>query len=175
MFKQPQYQIKRQNGFTLIELLTTVAIAGILAAIAVPSYRSFILTHRIKNASFDFANSMMLARSEAIKINATVNMVPAGSSWANGWCVYYASNTVNCSTGTGTFVQRHESMNNIAITGAPTTISYTRNGRLASSISAFNTKIASSQSGVTYQARCIVTDATGMPISKTISSSGSCP
>jgi type IV pilus assembly protein PilE len=55
IMKQPQY------GFTLIELMVTVAIVGILASIAIPSYQGSVMKSRradAKGVLLGLANAM---------------------------------------------------------------------------------------------------------------------
>ena len=71
------------SGFTLTELMIVVAIAGILAAIAIPSFTSLGESQRVKSASFEMYALLNIARSEAIKRNGdvTVAVVKAGSAF----------------------------------------------------------------------------------------------
>lgn len=59
-------------GFTLIELMVTIAVAAILLAVAVPSFRHLIISNRLTTAANDVVTALTVARSEAIKRNADV-------------------------------------------------------------------------------------------------------
>ena len=55
-----QNRIERQKGFTLIELMIVVAIIGLLAAIAYPSYQSYVEKTRRGQAQADLLELVQL-------------------------------------------------------------------------------------------------------------------
>jgi type IV fimbrial biogenesis protein FimT len=84
---------RTQRGFTIMELMTVVAIVAILASFALPSFRDLVQRSRLKTAASDFHTSLTFARSEAIKRNGTVSVVPADASdWSRGWSVQFGGN-----------------------------------------------------------------------------------
>jgi len=81
--------------------MVTVAVAGVLAMMAVPSMRSFVQNNRLSSASNDLLRSFNLARTEAVKHQTNVVVcavadptlaVPRCSYGPfNGWIVFQDS------------------------------------------------------------------------------------
>lgn len=51
--------MKLKNGFTLIELMVTVAIVGILSAIAVPAYNSYVVRGKLSEVGASLSNARL--------------------------------------------------------------------------------------------------------------------
>lgn len=84
--KPPSGFKRAKGGFTLIELLVTLSVLGVLAAAAMPSYRSFLVNQQLSSASSEFLSSMLQARSESMRLGKNVAVLPVdGASWTSGW------------------------------------------------------------------------------------------
>lgn len=78
----------RLRGYTLLELMITVAIVAIVAGIAYPSMQDLLASQRVRAASSALYESLIAARGEAVKRNATVSFVT--DDLATGWSVQAA-------------------------------------------------------------------------------------
>lgn len=71
-----------------MELMITIAIAGILVGIAIPSFTSIIASNRVTTITNELVTSLNLARSEAIKRGEQVVVRKLGANWEGGWQVF---------------------------------------------------------------------------------------
>lgn len=141
---------KSSSGFTLAEIMVVVMILGVLASIALPSFRSLTVSQQVKNASFELFSSLSLARSEAIKRNGnvTITAVPYPSNEI-GWVI----------TAGGETIRTQGPLKGVVITPAGTGITYTRSGRPT----AAPTFQIDSSATPTVNVRCIRIELSGMP------------
>lgn len=85
------------QGFTLVELMVTIAVLGVIAAIAIPSFGEMIDSSRRATIAGELATDFSLARTEAARRAKRVTVcvssdgatcVSSSNEWASGWIVF---------------------------------------------------------------------------------------
>jgi type IV fimbrial biogenesis protein FimT len=85
-----------QRGLNLLELIGALAVLGALLVLAPGSYADWISRQELANHAHHFAETLELARSEAIKHGLRVNVCKStdgrqcdsGSAWHAGWIMF---------------------------------------------------------------------------------------
>lgn len=86
---------RRSAGVSMAELLVVLALAGILAGAAMPSFHETLRRQRLRTATNDLLAAIDLTRSQAIARGGKVLMAPlepAATDWRHGWVVFVDQN-----------------------------------------------------------------------------------
>lgn len=140
-------------GFTLIEMIVVVTIVAVLMALAAPALSNFVLNGRVRQASSDIWSSLSLARSEALRRNTNVSVVPGGTDWRNGWQVQAG----------GEVIRVHDAVSSSLDALTIGTLAYGRDGRLTTTSTEYVFEVAvAGNAGVIK--RCVYVRASGLPV-----------
>lgn len=170
----------RMRGFTLIELMVTVAIAAILIVVVAPSFSEAIMGNKLASFANNFVASAQLARSEAIKRNATVRVCRSADgstcatsgTWQQGWIVFHDADNNAARDPAETVIQVQQALSaDYRFTGDSYSVAFPSFG---AGVSPANLMLCRAQPGPGHQERIVVVSATGRT-SVTTTRTGSCP
>lgn len=134
---------RAESGFTLVELLVVVAIFGIVAALAIPSFRDYALQRAIAAQITDLAGTIREVRSEAIKRGRELAICPSENiatsptpgcsfkkDWSKGYIVFAGTLSGNARDNQYLRVQQPHGDRAGALTADSNVIRFHANGML---------------------------------------------
>lgn len=148
------------SGFSLIELIVGLAILASLMALGLPQYATFIANSRLRATAEGITNGLNLARAEAVKRNARVELVLTDEEPLEGLV-----NALPASTSGFNWVVREW----VPATGAYNFIEGKVGAEGSGKSQGTGVVIASSSADATYDGRIIFTGFGAMAIGQPIS------
>lgn len=166
----------RCRGFTLIELMVVVAIAGLLATLAAPSFVKITQQYRAMGEVSAFVGDLQFARNEAIKEGIAVSLCASANatssppscsgsnSWQTGWIVFSnASGTGTYSASTDTVLRIQKTWTNtdsFVADNALSALTFSREG-FARNLPGLVTFVLHTTPSNTQATRCVAVNLAG--------------
>ena len=126
--------------------MVTIAVLGIVLAIAVPNFRTFILNGRMTGYANDMLSTLAYVRSEAVKRAANVTVCASsdgstctGGGWQGGWVVR---------DGAGNVLKVREALEGTTTLTGASTITFNGNGRMVLPVAATTLTLSPGYAGV---------------------------
>ncbi|KRG73366.1 hypothetical protein ABB28_11190 [Stenotrophomonas chelatiphaga] len=93
----PYCPASRPTGYGLIELCATLAVVGLLCAVALPSFQYNMARLRADNLRMQLHATLSMARATALTRRKRTHLCPSsdgttcGTEWADGWLLFEAA------------------------------------------------------------------------------------
>lgn len=172
--------MKRKNlarGYTLVELLVALCLFTLLQAWVVPTLADMVQWVRVNSGAQALAESLMRARSEAVKRNsrvvvcksATGTACEPGANWEQGWIVFQDGNKNSLLDPDESILHREQALPpSVRVSGnlpVSTYVSYTPYGRTKLTSGAFQagTFTVCAMQGKRSQGRQVIINSGGRP------------
>ena len=169
---QPHFATYRSSGFTLIELMVSIAILGILAAIAAPSFTNTIKRYQANAARDELVASIQVAQTEARRrgrmvflsrhTNAAIGCPTAATPASDPWnCWQMSVDTDNSQALDGTEGDAANALKiftahpNLSIQATPVAVSFNRWGQAQNSPSFVIFNTADGTTGASTNTVCL--------------------